>query len=259
MKILEKTLSFRLEKGIIMIPGSVNGKKGHFAFDTGATRTALNLCQIDGGLNVEGNAIIFDQSTQSFGVQVLESAELVLDTLVMERGGLTLMDMSYVEKPMRKHFPDLVFLGAIGHDIIRDWRVLIDYPARRIVINPEKLPEEMRTITFVKNLLPIIKLDVSGREYCFILDTGANAFLFDKNAAPMSEIEFVEAEEGEAPQQIRRLSFAGQTYENVRGMVTDLSSIKSVIPEAEGIIGYDLLKDKVCCFDFLQNELHISK
>ncbi len=105
----------------------------------------------------------------------------------------------------------------------------------------------------------MIELMVSDSTYLFILDTGANAFLFDKETAPMSEIETVELEEGEAPQQIKELTFAGITYENVPGMVSDMSAIKSVIPEANGIIGYGLLKDRVCIFDFETNELLLSK
>lgn len=64
--VVSQRIDFELADGIILIPGSVNGIAGHFAFDTGATQTVLNKTYFSGNqAGEEKEAITFDSSEKA--------------------------------------------------------------------------------------------------------------------------------------------------------------------------------------------------
>lgn len=101
-----------------------------------------------------------------------------------------------------------------------------------------------------------MELEIQQRTYRFVLDTGANHFVMDQAAAPMEVIG--SSADKEAPQNIKSLHFAGKEYNNITGIVTDLSSLRNML-HVDGIIGYQLLKDYVCCFDYKDELLYLAQ
>jgi hypothetical protein len=56
---------------------------------------------------------------------------------------------------------------------------------------------------------------------------------------------------------IKSLHFAGREYQNLKGMVTDLSAVRDAL-HVDGIIGYQLLGDYICCFDYKAGRLYLT-
>lgn len=166
------------------------------------------------------------------------------------------MDMDYVERPLRETRPTLAFLGSIGADILGVGRLIIDYPHRQVIFRAAKIPESDKVVKLSIEKLPIVELEIHQRTYRFVLDTGANHFVMDQAAAPMEAIG--SSADKEAPQNIKSLRFAGKEYNNITGIVTDLSSLRNML-HVDGIIGYQLLKDYVCCFDYKDELLYLAQ
>lgn len=253
-------IPFRNIKGIILIDGEVNGIKGQFAFDTGATQTVFHQRRVGCGVENEKEAITFDEGTQNSQVSTIEKPSVKIGDIPVSMEHVFVMDMDYVESELKKEFPEVSFLGSLGHDLIAKGVIEIDYSKEQLTFNPELDVEDMIKVSFaMQQKLPTVRINVAGSEYTFILDTGANVLLFDAASAPMEELEEVEHKEGEPPMKLRKLSFAGMEYTDVPAVVSDISAIKAVIPEIQGIVGYPVLKERRSIFDFDHQTLYILK
>lgn len=164
------------------------------------------------------------------------------------------MDMSYVETPLRTIKPGLCFLGSIGADLIGKDRLLIDYNDKHLVLNAPAFPEDAKKVKLSVDRLPIIELTVNDKNYRFVLDTGANHFVMDHSIAPLNQM--ISAPDGSGTFAIPSILFAGSEYQDVVGLVADLSAMRQTIP-VDGIIGYQLLKDNICGFDFKHEYLYL--
>lgn len=244
-----------LVDGIVLVPGSVNGLEGHFALDTGATETVLNATYCDGARGGEGEpALTFDSSVQSSATLTADEASISFCDEVHELRGATLIDMGYVETPLRAVKSDLRLLGSIGTDLIGRGRLLIDYVHASIVLDAAPFPEGARKVPLYAELLPVVELSLQDQSFRFVLDTGANGFVMDRSVAPMDQL--AAPTERDGLYVIPSLSFAGMEYQDVSGMVADLSAVREAVP-VDGIIGYQLLRDQVCGFDFDEGQLYL--
>jgi hypothetical protein len=260
MKNLEgKVITFELVKGIALIPGKIDNTDGYFALDTGATQTILNKEHCGVADITFEEAITFDKGTQSSAIASMDKALLTVDGTEIEVVSPNVMDMTYVEVPFRAENPNLVFLGSIGEDIIGTERLVVDYIHKQAIFHADEVPENAKEVPLSVEMLPIVEVEIQEKSYRFVLDTGANQFAMDQAVAPMDVIDdSSDFADDEAPHCIRSLRFAGREYQNITGMVTDLTSVREAL-HVDGIIGYQLLKDYICCFDYRAGRLYLAK
>lgn len=252
----EKKAAFELIDGIILVSGEIENVSGYFAIDTGAAQTVLNKIYCDLATNVvEKEAITFDNGTQNSGIMVKDTERISVSGEEIELNNVSIMDMDYVERPLRKTKPGVVFLGSIGADILGGGCLIIDYPRKRVIFSAAKIPENAKVVKLSIEKLPIVELEIQQKTYRFVLDTGANHFVMDQATAPMEAI--CSSSDKDEPQNIKSLHFAGKEYKNITGIVTDLSSLRNML-HVDGIIGYQLLKDHVCCFDYKNGLLYLA-
>lgn len=128
-----KVIPFELVKGIVLIPGKADGVPGHFALDTGATQTVLNKTHCGAADAKTREAITFDNGTQNSALASKERALLEIEGEEIERNDPALMDMTYVETPLRSEKAGLVFLGSIGADLLGTGRLVVDYIHKKAV------------------------------------------------------------------------------------------------------------------------------
>lgn len=254
-----KAIKFKLVKGIVLMDGKIDHISGYFALDTGATQTVLNkaYCRIsDRGVKEESTAITFDNGTQNSRIVSKENALLTIADKEIEVADPLFMDMAYVEVPLRTEDSKLVFLGSVGADMIGKERLIVDYIHKQVIFNAENVLKNAKVVQLSVEKLPIIELEIQEKSYRFVLDTGASNFVIDQSVAPMEVIG--NSSDAEAPYYIKALRFAGKTYSNLTGIVTDLSAVRKAL-SVDGIIGYQLLKDYICCFDYKAGLLYLSQ
>lgn len=250
------TVSFELVDGIILIPGRVGSAEGHFAFDTGATKTVLNSAYCKQSSDADDkSAVTFDAGTQSSRIGTADETVVSFGGLEATLQSQPVMDMAYVEQPLRASMPELCFLGSIGAELIGKGRLIVDYPSRKIVFNALEIPAGAIETALSVELLPLVELEIGGEAFRFILDTGANHYVFDQTRAPM---QLLSAPDENGLRSIPSLVFAGEEYRDISGLVTDLSSVREAVP-ADGIIGYQVLNGHICCFDFENGRLYLAR
>ena len=165
-------IPYKLVNGILLIPVAANGKEGFFALDTGAMQTAVNRAHFP---EMQGEQIDIAKFTE--GVRKSTAAEGVLDSLCFAGTELSnlpvlIMDLMYVENPLKTLLPGLTFLGTLGIDVIRDHTVLLDYKSDVILLDPEEGFENAVEVPMECDKLPVIPVEVCGKTCDFVLDTG---------------------------------------------------------------------------------------
>lgn len=244
-------ISFELISGIILLNVSVNGLNGHMAFDTGAMQTCLNKSHFS---EIEGkskNIAKFDNEVKKAST-IETTCNISCNEWHIPEAPVLLLDMGYVERPLRGAKPDLDFLGTVGIDIIKNHTVLLDYSNSQIILD-EEAPDGLAYFDLKTRELPVINVSCEDTSYQFVLDSGANTCLLDKT---LGTEKFKIVNEASGIVQIPNLSALGKTYKDVLAVMNNIDSIKAKV-DVSGVIGYQILKDYVSYFDFAREIIGI--
>lgn len=244
-------IPFEVVSGIVLLNVSVNGKIGYMAFDTGAMQTCLNKTHFT---EIEGKDVEvakFDNEVKK-AATVVTTCEIKCSDWLVSDASVLLLDMNYVEKPLRGVKTDLVFLGTMGIDIIKKHTVLLDYTNSQIVLD-EEAPDGLDYYDMKTDVLPVIEVSCDGVSYLFILDSGANTCLIDKT---LGKENFKIVNEASGIVQISCVSALGREYKDIIAVMNNIDAIKAKV-EVSGVIGYQVLKDCVTYFDFKNEKIGI--
>lgn len=244
-------IPFELVGGIIVLNVSVNGKNGYMAFDTGAMQTCLNKIQF---AEIEGKEVEvakFDNQVKKDST-VVTTCDINCGDWNISEASVLLLDMNYVEKPLRGIKSDFVFLGTMGIDIIKSHTVLIDY-ANSIVVLDEDAPDGLKYFDMNADVLPVIDVCCEGTSYRFVLDSGANTCLLDK---ALGTDHFKTVNEVSGIVQIPSITVFDRDYKDIVAVMNNIDAIKAKV-DVSGVIGYQVLKDCISYFDFENKKIGI--
>lgn len=240
--------------GIILTDSEISFQKGLMAFDTGAMQTAINSSYFK---DVSGRNAEIVRFSESLGGQSAQTA--VLDTvrscgLEIKDIEVLVTDLSYVEAPLRTVDADLKFLGTLGIDVIKNFRVLIDYENSLLTLDPE---EEISgsVLPLYPGALHSFDVKISGENHRFILDTGANACVIDKSLADKISLRDSELAGAKI---LESIDISDKEYKDILCVISDMSGIRQKV-EADGIIGYQFLAEQRVEIDYQKNVLTIEK
>lgn len=237
--------------GIILINVSVNGINGYMAFDTGAMKTCLNKFHFPDFVGKDIEVAKFDNEMKT--ASAVESiCDIRCHEWVAPKTSVLLLDMDYVEKPLRNIKPDLCFLGTIGIDLIREHTVLLDYANLQIGLD-EDAPEGLEYFEMKTGVLPVIDVNVLDNVYQFVLDTGANTCLLDKSFG-IDSLKVIDEVNGIVQIKVTAL---GSEYSDVTAVMHNIDDIKLKVP-VSGVIGYQVLKNRLSFFDFKNEKIGIK-
>lgn len=246
-------IPFEVVGGIILLDVSAEGKSGRMAFDTGAMQTCLNRKYFPALAGEEKQAAVFDGGMKAEAA-VSGKCRLSCHDWVLPETPVVLLDLDYVEKPLRGLRSGLVFLGTLGIDQIRSHTVFLDYAGSRLILD-EEAPEGMEAFDLKTEALPVIDVCI-GEDRCrFVLDTGANTCMLDES---FRQSGLPVLNEGAGLVRIPRLAALGGEYRDVTAVITNMASIKARA-DVSGVIGYQVLKDCVSFFDFQAGRISIRR
>lgn len=238
--------------GIILLNVSVNDINGCMAFDTGAMKTCLNKFYFPDLAGKDIEVSKFDNEMKK-----ASATQGICDIRCHEwsipEASVLLFDMNYVEKPLRKIKKDLNFLGTIGMDLIREHTVLIDYADSQIRLD-EEVPEGLEYFEMKTAVLPVIDVKVLDNIYPFVLDTGANTCLLDPS---LGKDHLKVIHEAGGMVQIPKVSALGKEYSDITAVMHNMDDIKAKV-SVSGVIGYQLLKNRLSFFDFGNEKIGIK-
>lgn len=249
-------IPYKLVNGILLIPVAANGKEGFFALDTGAMQTAVNRAHFP---EMQGEQIDIAKFTE--GVRKSTAAEGVLDSLCFAGTELSnlpvlIMDLMYVENPLKTLLPGLTFLGTLGIDVIRDHTVLLDYKSDVILLDPEEDFENAVEVPMECDKLPVIPVEVCGKTCDFVLDTGASFCLLGERF--QEEGQLIPVSETPKIVTVPMVRVGGISYENIKAAISDITAIRKRVA-VEGVIGYQVLSKQRDILNFEKGKLLLEK
>lgn len=170
-------IPFELVNGLMIIDAEVNGTKGYFIFDTGASDVL-----VDRSLKIRSEDSI-DFSTTS---GVIRSESVSIKRLKIG-GNLELKDHeAYVmDLQSLSEYTEINILGILGGQLIKGI-LKVDFSANKITIidkvNTDLSNLQSQEMTVVGGI-PLIKIGIENRHYTFILDSGASTHIMDNTLA----------------------------------------------------------------------------
>lgn len=249
-------LDCKIINGIILIPALADGQSGCFAFDTGAMQTAVNKTHFK---DIQGESVDIAKFSQEVVEDCANKGTLgSLNFSGVEKHGLPvlIMDLSYVENALKTLEPDIRFLGTLGIDVIRDYSVFIDYSLPELILDSERAFDDCTEVPMTLDKLPVISLEIDGRECDFVLDTGANTCLLGKSFDGSPNIKPSSEQAGIV--NVPAVLVGDREYENITAVISDISAIREKVL-VEGVIGYQILAHQRCILDFKENKLLLEK
>lgn len=248
-------INFKLLNGIVLLPAAVNDEQGYFIFDTGAMKTALHKKYFP---DIQGKEL--EIAKYSDEMKHDTATEITIRSLSFSSVTLTdcdgmLMDLSYVEDRLAAFDASVRLLGTMGIDIIQHFSVMMDYQENKITLNPLHSLDQCACIPLRMEALPVIQIAIDGKEYRFVLDTGANVCLLEtalRDQVPMQTM-------AGAPEifTIPSVSLQERSYNDVVSVLTDISAIQSKV-SVSGVIGYQILSPQRSYFDFSNQKLYLE-
>lgn len=246
-------IPFELLNGIILLDVSVNGKSGKMAFDTGAMQTCLNSSHFKNFEGERKEVSKFDGAVKT-ETTVKGKCDMQCRDWNLTDLPVILLDMDYVEKPLKAVRSDLIFLGTMGIDVIRSHKVLLHYAASELILDEEfSVPAEIYEMH--TDILPVVDVCIGEESYKFVLDTGANTCMLEDS---FKQKDFPAVNAASTVVQIPKMTALGKDYSDVMAVITDMSAIQSKLP-VSGVIGYQILKDGISYFDFEEGKIFIGR
>lgn len=165
------------------------------------------------------------------------------------------MDMDYVEKSLRTLEPDLDFLGSVGIDAFNRTPVLVDYGQSTVTFAPEVDASGWARTPLMMEALPVVTLELGGREHRFVLDTGANTCLLSSEL--QGSVPATPMEDAPGVYTLPPVMLAGREYPGVAAVFSDISQIRDRV-DVDGVIGYHVLSPQPSLLDFQTETLYLK-
>lgn len=253
---MSNVIDFMLCGGIPLVRAKAGDCAGWFAFDTGAMRTTLNRAyfpKLELGEQLE--IYKYDGDVKDSGACSCTIPRLRVGALNIAPLEVLCMDMSYVENALRTQEPDIEFLGSIGIDVIGAHDVLLDYTAKTITFDPGARLGACHEVPLTMGKLPLISCSLGGKDYRFVLDTGASACLVGQDVAKQLALK-----PSEAPPhlcELPRAVIGRHAYDGMQAVISDMTAIRAKT-DADGVIGYQLLGRQRSMLGFRSGKLQLE-
>lgn len=264
-----ETFSYEVVKKLMLVQAEVDGKKGYFLFDTGASHLTLNQKHFPEKKVVQNvgstrNTLGGEQALHAMKVETFRWGSLQRSRLLTPIADLTTLEKTLGRTPL---------LGLIGYDIVKDYVVFFNYSQQTITLasNNDFQKEPTYSLDFKRcGHMPVLETSAATKRKMYLgLDSGASVNVLD--ASWKDQIE-------EYTRSVRQVNFTGSsagtkqasfvtlssltiaqqlTLENVGMILTDFTREQGSCFRVDGLIGIDLFTGKDVAIDFPNNRLHI--
>ena len=267
--------TFELKNNLILFTCNINGRDRNFILDTGSHKVILNSKYQE------------SHSYENYSEKELKGAtgtiskvgKIKIDTFTCgnfkENNIVALtMDLSQIEKVL-----DTQVYGLIGYEFISKYNIYLDYQNQKIGFwnehdcNTYSNENAYRSYKFeMEGHLPIIPCKVGSSVYRTVLDTGANANLFDIGLINKLE-DYITIEKYKkivsANQDSTNSSYPAGSINSVEveglGEFSEMSIVFSDLShlnqnsnlEIHGILGYQFLSQAKFIISFTRNKLYV--
>ncbi len=256
-------INLEYHRGLVLLPGQVNGKSGYFILDTGAPFLLVNET-VEQGLS--GEVAQGLQGDVHLGTSTFDNIDWGMGTLKNIEANHT--DLSHLQR-----YLDKPFLGIVGYEAFTGKQLYIDYKQKELYINKGSQPVlhlkgapafEWR-FTQIGHVI-IVQVNVAGKNCHFILDTGSVNSMIDQSnleednftatngAVLLESVDDRTLHTGSVSP--RYFSIQGHTPEALPLLTVDLSNVSKTLDfPVSGIIGNDLLGRYTIAIDYKEQKI----
>ncbi len=125
----------KIDSNHFIIKAKVNGVKGRFILDTGASNSCIGLHLVDKFSLVpeESDAKISGAGTTGIETQIASKNKIVISDWGYHNFTAVLLDLSHISNALKEYYPKEIH-GIIGAEILEEGRAFIDYKKQRLYL-----------------------------------------------------------------------------------------------------------------------------
>ncbi len=257
--------------GILFIDVRLNGENERFVLDTGAPALILNAAHFVDRAQA-------DQGSASGVSGPIEMSSITIESLdwhgIQKQNTEVIgVDLSHLETATKSEL-----VGLIGFNTVKDFELLIDYPARQLTLfrpGASNLHRNVRPLAEVPFVLeahiPVVDVVIGGKSFRLGLDTGAAVNLLDPTAFDQLDESTDYTVHGEDVLHgadknaksvqvfnVKGMQVAGTKLEDMRTTVADISHLNNGYGlEVDGLVGYPFLSQQRMSINFADQKLYL--
>ncbi|MDX1939055.1 MAG: retropepsin-like aspartic protease [Saprospiraceae bacterium] len=265
-------VDFGISKRLMLTEASVDGQKGMFLFDTGASHLTLNQNRFPGKKIVENAGETTNIIENGVALKATKVGQFQWGNIVREKMFCPVADLSVLEKQLG--YP---ILGLIGFDIIKDYVVEINYVDQIITLKTVSTSKQLNAARPDHSLdfnlcghIPVLETDVGMKQKVYLgLDSGASINVLDKSwhkqaalhALRQDKLNFTGAAAGS--KQADYMVFKEMIIDGVLTLttpgllLTDFEIPTGRCLRVDGLIGIDAFTCKRVEIDYPNAKMHI--
>lgn len=265
-------VDFDTSKRLILTEAEVDGKKGFFLFDTGASHLTLNQKHFPEKRATRSNYATSNIHAKQAHAMMTRVAKFQWGGIRRKKLDCPITDLSALENWLGHPI-----LGLIGFDIIRDYEVHLDYKNQTITMASgkkrgiaEQVPPSYTLDFDLCGHLPVLEVNVGAKRKAYLgLDSGASANILDddwqeevaKLALVRSNVALAGA--GKEQKQAEKFIMEQITLENkialyhARLILTEFDIPTGRCFQVDGLMGIDAFACKRVAIDYKKHKLRI--
>ncbi len=270
------TVPFTLKHKEIFVKAKLNGTEGDFLLDSGAPLLILNSAHLPKGAGKQMGAIAAGVGGAAGDMSMVHMDSLNWYGLEIKNSDALANDFSHLEKQLKHKF-----LGLIGYEVFKDYEITFDYAHQVITLvktdDNGNCPGNMQpngtaicTAPFEQIMhIPVISVNISGKDYRMGIDCGAAGNLFYEKYIPTLEGNYKAKKKEKlagagkkvtkVPTGIIMMSSIGKTeFKNMRTAFSDneLSELNNGYGlKLDGLLGYPFLKQYKTSINYKKKEM----
>ncbi|MEM6803312.1 MAG: pepsin/retropepsin-like aspartic protease family protein [Bacteroidota bacterium] len=259
-------IPFQNQEGILFVKARLNGQEQNFILDTGAPTLILNAAYVEEGIAGESaKGVSGETRTQMAKVQSFDWMGIQADSFEVMS-----MDLSHLER-----VTGLPFAGLIGHALVKDYEILIDYEASELFLFSQGIgkyhqqiqPKKEAVFTYLAHI-PILKCMIGGKSFYLGIDTGASENLINEpyfKDLPKSELKLRGKEDlsgaNKEQTEVQLFSLSSlwldeQVFKDMSFVTTDISHLQGPGERLDGLLGYPFLSQKKISINFPKQKIY---
>lgn len=270
-------IPFRRVGRLIAVQAIIEGQKGIFFVDTGASKLVLNNQYFEGVYRVQG--IVGGGTTGQFS----DVSRRIVDTLQWDNFIFTNYPADVIDLKHLEDTKNIQVFGLIGYDVLKDFEIFFDFESSQLVLTRlDKAGEKKDSLSVPE--MPVDSVDFDLRRYVIILNGEVNGvpvkFGLDSGAELNLLHHKIDREVLDHFEVIKRVKLLGTGQEKIetiagrlfryscgnikcggmRTLLTNMNTInKTYQTRLDGIIGYEFLSDKRVAINYKKKKLYFYK
>ncbi len=264
-----ETFQYEVVKKLMLVQAEVDGKKGYFLFDTGASHLTLNQTHFPDKKRIKN---VGSTRTAVGGIEALHAMKVdnfAWGNVKCNNLLTPIADLSALEKTLGRS----PLLGLIGYDIVKDYLVFFNYSRQTITLsrNNEFQKQPTYSLDFLLcGHLPVLETSIGSKRKMYLgLDSGASVNVLDasweshlaiyvKDSRPVNYTGSAAGYNEATYLTIERMTLEDQlSLQNVGLLLTDFQHNQGECFRLDGLVGIDLFMGKNVAIDYRNGQLHV--